>query len=106
MGDCLLAGDTTLSKYPHFLFLDLMTTESTIYEPLFLIDEVCNLSLKEKGRFALKPEETFLFLELLYCDSVMDSSRWKMSPGPRENKTLLSALSLFPNAVCVQQSCA
>lgn len=48
MGDCLLNGDIILLKNLHFLFLDPMTTESTIYEPLFLIDEACNLSLKEK----------------------------------------------------------
>ncbi|MEQ2262061.1 hypothetical protein XENORESO_002787 [Xenotaenia resolanae] len=101
IGDCLLTEDTTLLKYLHFLFLDLMTTERTIYEPLFLIDEDCNLSLKEKGRLALKLKETFVFLELLYCISVMDSTRRKMSLDPRENKTLLSALSLFLNPVCV-----
>lgn len=42
---------------------------------------------KEKG-LTLKLQETFLFLELLYCDSLMDSTLWKMFPDPRENKTL------------------
>lgn len=68
-----LKGNITQVKYLHFLFLNLITAKNSIYEQLFPKAKDCHLSLKEKGRLTLKLKQTFLFFELLYCDSVIDS---------------------------------
>lgn len=80
----------------HFLFLSLDAAKIRIYEQLFPKAKDCNLSSRVKGRLALKPEETFSFLELLYCDGVMDSVLGKCPLDPRENKTLWTVSSFFP----------